>query len=111
MSKTVMVACRLPNGIILQNPKKPEITVKLNGTNKALIVGATYGLTEVDADFWAAWVAAHSQFPAYKVGAIFAASDEKNVAAKAAEYALVKTGFEKMPQEDKTSGIKKAVGE
>lgn len=90
MSK-VVVGCKLPNGLIIeQNDKR----VTLNGVNKALIIGSTYATTEVDADFWNAWAAAHSKFSALVNGAIFVAKSDKEVAAVAKDVESKKTGLE-----------------
>lgn len=93
--KTVRIGCKLPHGIVLELPNaKP---VELNGLNRALIIG-TYGETEVDADFWAAWKLTNKDYPALKSGAIFEAKNRFELEAKAKELVDEKTGFEPMPQ-------------
>lgn len=90
MSK-VVVGCKLPNGLIIeQNGKR----VTLNGVNKALIIGSTYATTEVDADFWNAWAAANSKFSVLVNGAIFVAKSDKEVSAVAKDVESKKTGLE-----------------
>ena len=70
MAKIVVVGCKLPHGITIEHPMDPTKTVELKGKNKALIVGADYASTEVDADFWEQWAAVNKEFPAVKSGAI-----------------------------------------
>ena len=101
MAKTVLIGCKLPNGIILE---VGDQQVELNGLNKCAIIGATHGSTNVDADFWAAWKTQNSTFSALKNGAIFEASSESEAAAKVKDTG--KTGLEPMPQD--AIGIKKA---
>ncbi len=106
MAKIVVVGCKLPHGITLEHPMDPTVTVELKGKNKALIVGADYATTEVDADFFEQWGAVNKEFPAVKSGAIFVAKSAADVAAVAREYADRKTGFEAMDQ--KSHGVKPA---
>lgn len=108
MAKLITVGCKLPNGIVLEHPLKPELTVSLNGLNKIIIIGADHATTEVDADFWEQWYGVNKEFPAIKSGAIFVAKNPNEVAAIAKEFKDRKTGFEKMKQEDKKSGLKPA---
>ena len=110
-SKTVMVGCRLPHGIVLEHPLDPSNKVTLNGLNKIIIIGQTYGQTRVDADFMQEWEAVNREFPAYKSGAIFIAKDEIDVVAKAAELEKAKTGFEPMQtdgKDERARGVKSA---
>jgi len=57
--ETILIGCRLPNGIVLQHPKNPNITVELAGTyGKKTEAGiylppVQYSTTAVDAEFWA----------------------------------------------------------
>ncbi len=83
----------------------------MRGKNKARITGAEYGLTTVDADFWAAWTKANPKFPALTSGAIFVAANAEEAEAKGLELAKEKTGFEPMQTDGKdprASGVKKA---
>ena len=100
-SVTVTVGCKLPHGIILSLPLDPNKTVKLNGANTARIIGAGFGTTDVDADFWDQWSTIHGEFPAVKSGAIFVAKNANDAQAVANELVAQKTGFEAMK---KTAG-------
>jgi len=104
--KTVIVGCKLPHGIVLENPLDPSVKRLIKGKNSSLIVGAPHCTTEVDADFWAAWLGANADFPAVKSGAIFEAKSEADAAAIVKETLAEKTGFEPMPQQ--APGIEKA---
>ena len=99
-----IIGCRLPNGIILEHPLNPAKKVVLRGLNKALIIGAGYATTPVDADFWEHWKMVHKDFKALKAGAIFEAGTVEDAEAIAKEVAAEKTGFEKMAKTPKGMG-------
>lgn len=104
--KTIVVGCKLPNGIILEHPSDPEKTVELIGLNRASIIGAEYAVNNVDEDFWNVWLAANKKFPAIESGAIFAAVNTNEVAVKARESKGRKTGFEGL--DPKSHGVEPA---
>jgi hypothetical protein len=97
------VCCKLPNGIVIELGDKK---VALNGVNKSAIIGATHGSTEVNDDFWKAWVEKHKEYPPYKSGAIFAGKNQNEAAAVAKDLEEVTTGLEPM----KKKGDKRAAG-
>lgn len=108
---TVLVGCRLPNGMILHHPADRKKTVKLNGVFQPLGNGlwappTTYATTEVDADFWAAWKAAYAGNNPLKNRAVFEAKTEQDAAAKAKDSD--RTGFEQT-RRDAVPGVTKAV--
>lgn len=105
-STSVTIGCKLPHGIILDHPLNPEKKVELKGKNGSPIIGAEYGTTEVDGEFWETWKTVHKDFPALKSGAIFEAANASELVAVAAELEGEKTGFEPMPQE--AQGVKPA---
>ena len=105
-SKTVIVSCKLPHGIILDHPLDPTKSVELAGLNSSQIIGATHATTEVDAEFWDLWKTTNAEFAPLVSGAIFEAKDLADAKAKAKERAKEKTGFEQMPQEGQ--GVDKA---
>lgn len=104
--KMVMVGCKLPNGIILEHPMKPGVTVEIAGKNKSNIIGATHMTTAVDEEFWSAWSAVHKDFPALKSGALFAAKNEAEVKAIVIERKDDLTGFEPMRTDGKDKRAK-----
>lgn len=107
--KIVVVGCRLPHGITLHHPMKPEQTVTLKGANRATIIGAEHGTTEVDADFWGVWESTHKEYAPLKSGAIFVAKSAADVEAAATERKGEKTGFERIdPKAAKKNGVEKA---
>lgn len=111
MAKSVIVCCKLPNGIILEHPLDPAKTVELNGKNKSQIIGAEYSTTEVDENFWVPWFEVNQEFPAIKSGAIFVAKSAPDAAAIAKEFADRKTGLEPMRtdgKDDRAKGVKTA---
>lgn len=97
------VCCKLPHGITLELGDK---RVTLAGVNKALVIGATHGTTEVNEEFWGAWVAQNKDFPPYKSGAIFAGKSQREAEAVAKDLVDVTTGLEPMKQK----GDKRATG-
>ena len=104
MSKTITVCSRLPYGIILDHPMKPAVKVTVAGLNGRKIIGAPYATTEVDADFWAEWIAVNAKYGPVMNGAIFAAKNEKDVGVVAREFENVKTGLE--PMRPSAHGVK-----
>ena len=108
---TVLVGCRLPNGMILHHPQDRKKTIKLNGVFEPLGEGLwspprAYATTEVDADFWNAWKAAYAGNNPLKNRAVFEAKDEKDAMAKAKDSD--RTGFEQTPR-NAVPGVTKAV--
>jgi hypothetical protein len=109
-SKTVQIACKLPNGLVIEHPSDPNRKIELTGLNGALIIGAEYGLTSVDREFATAWFAANKEFAPVKACAIFMADTTEDVTAMAGELRKELTGFEGMRQDGKdkrAGGIKK----
>lgn len=104
--KIVVVGCKLPNGIILQNPLDENHTFELNGLNKISIIGAEHGITEVDGALWEAWEKVNKEFAPLKSGAIFVAATRNDLEAVAKETKGRKTGLEPMKQD--SNGVKKA---
>ena len=111
MSK-VTVGCRLPTGIILRladdqgNEKQVELKGQNADMNGAIFIQPTHcGYTEVDKDFWDAWVAKHADSPSVATGAIFAEATESKARGAAKERVKEKTGLEGAVAED--SGLKK----
>lgn len=101
MAKTILIGCKLPNGIILEVNEKQ---IELNGLSKTVIIGATHATTAIDADFWQAWKSQNATFSALKNGAIFEAANEVEAVAIAKD--TDKTGLEPMKQD--AQGVKKA---
>ncbi len=90
MAAPINVVCKLPNGIILDHAGK---RVEIKGSRDSLLIGG-FGVTQVDADLWTAWLAAHKDFPAVKSGLIFAQNNEANAKAEAREREGMETGLE-----------------
>jgi hypothetical protein len=120
-AKTVTVACKLPNGVVLHvdemveehEPvmgggtrkiqvarRRPETAV-INGN--AVAVGQTprhqmfmgYAMTpDVDADLWAKWLEQHKDSLMVKNKLIFAMAGRDNIEAKAKEHADQRSGLE-----------------
>ena len=126
---TVWVECNLPNGIVLYleregySPTGHKIkapveafvvdggrvkttpnVVRLNGANAARVIGG-YGMTEVSADFWEAWLATHKDFAPLVAGAIKAQSTRERAAAQALDEEKLRTGFERIDPKNPGKGL------
>lgn len=107
MAETVIVACKLPHGIILEVGKEK---VELKGSmhlgrpqTPFYMASQIVGLTKVSRDFWEAWVKQHENFVPYQKGFIFAADKKKKVLDEAKEKETLMHGLEpidsaKMPK-------------
>lgn len=100
---TVTVACKLPNGLVLDLPDRPPVVLK--GANHVDAV-AGHGLTEVDSGFWEAWTKLYADFLPLKKEMIFAQNTERSAVAKAKERKDEKTGLEGLDPEKPGKGIK-----
>ena len=104
---TVLIGCRLPNGLILHHPEKPDVKVTLAGVNSSKIIGATYVTTEVDEEFWQVWKLRHEGvFEPLTSNAIFEAKDEASAKDFAKDLTKEKTGFEPLSKD--AAGVKPA---
>ena len=104
----IFVGCKLPHGLFLDHN---GARVTLNGSNAGAIVdadGVKTGLTEVDKDFFDAWLSAHKDAPYVVSGMIFANDKIADTKAEAAEMASVKTGFEGLDPAAPAPGIETA---
>ncbi len=99
MNGKIFVGCKLPHGLDIDHPTVQGMSVKLNGRNKIQIIGQTYGVTEVDAELWAAWTMFNPTYPALVSGMLFAADDEASLRAMGDERAKVLSGFERTDPE------------
>lgn len=98
MSKKVLIGCRLPHGLVLEYR---GVSVTLKGKNSRVVAGLyvpeqDFATTEVDADFWEAWLKEHSTFPAVTSNSIFVANDSSSADAVAKELRAESTGFEQL---------------
>lgn len=99
MSDIVIVACKLPHGLILEVGKQK---VELNGSmqigrsSTPFFMPATQmvGLTKVPRDFWEAWVKDHEDFAPYKKGLVFASDKKKKALDEAKEKESLIHGLE-----------------
>lgn len=104
MAKTVIVACKIPTGLILQlrdetTPSMVRWQASLKGSAidmQPFVLEDGVGLTEVDAagwEEWAAW-ADKNRYAPYVKGLIFAAYKGADVKAQAREMSGVLSGLE-----------------
>lgn len=102
---TVVVGCKLPNGHIIQVDKTRVI---LNGAKTSGIAGG-YGMTVVDASFFAQWSKENAKSPLLLNGIIFGQSKEANAKAQAADTKEIRTGLEPMAQGKPVPGVSQPV--
>lgn len=120
MAGIIKVGCKLPAGV--QLPALPNMPAGfsppvLNGSyshpsfdqRSGLRDSLAFGTTDVDADYWEAFVKACPTWEPLKRGMVFAFEKASDLKAKAKEMENVKTGFEGADPEAKGSGVKKAV--
>jgi hypothetical protein len=123
MSETVVVGCKLRNGLVLENVKAPADpkqlqpmprgeTVTLKGANARIIKGTNPGIdeaeyTEVDKEFFDKWWADHKDAPYVKNGMVFRAQNMASAQSMGKERAEELTGLEPLnPLGDKRAGGK-----
>ena len=103
---TVKVACKLPNGLIIDH-KGQRVT--LNGANASQLVNG-YGTTDVDKEFFDAWLAANKGQKLVKNGAVFGVESASKLEGATKERAGEKTGLEGLDSEKPAKGAKKDEG-
>lgn len=104
MAETIVVGCKLPNGLVVD---QDGYTVTLNGANASNVIGG-YGLTDgVDKDAFDKWLEAHKNQPYVKKELVFAQAKANSAQSKASENASVKTGLEGLPQDRPVDGVVK----
>lgn len=101
VSDTVVVGCKLPNGLLAQVEKTKIV---FNGLNSSKISGG-HGLTTVPADFWNAWLEMNSGLAMVRNGFVFAHEKAADTKAEAKEKSGEKTGLESLDPEKKPSGL------
>lgn len=103
--KTVIVGCKLPNGLIIEVGGQ---SVELNGANASNIIGG-HGITyNVDADFFNAWMEAYQDRDMVKNGFIFAHEEAENTEAEAQEKTDNETKLEAINPDDNANGVSTA---
>jgi hypothetical protein len=107
---SVWIECKLPHGldIYLEESGKTDdgkpikipvggsidlTRVRLNGANSSGVIGG-HGLTEVAADFWESWFAAHKNDAVVRSGAVKMQANRERAVAQALDERDLKTGFE-----------------
>ncbi len=103
-SNTVLIGCKLPQGIIVEVEGKK---LKLNGMNTAMIAGG-YGLTTVSADQAAIFFATHADFGPVVSNAIFThnSDDIASIVDLGDELKDERTGFEGLDPTKPAAGLK-----
>jgi len=104
---TVKVGCKIPNGIIcaMGNQK-----VTINGANSSALVNG-FGITDVDKEFFDAWLERHKDLKMVKRGLVFAVDHAAKMDGATKEKQSEKTGLERLDPEKPVKGAKKDSGE
>lgn len=119
MAGIIKVGCKLPAGIqlpALKGMQEGFAPPVLNGSythpsfdaRSGIRDSLAFGTTDVDADYWAAFVKAFPTWPPLKRGMVFAFEKAADLKAKAKELEGEKTGFEGADPDAKGSGVKRA---
>lgn len=104
--ETVVVACKLPNGLHLRLDKMQDgqtiqmaDRVTLNGPNmpNALVAGG-YAMTRVPKEFWDEWVKQNPDFQPFvaKPPLVYAQPSEQGAQSQAREQAAATSGLERL---------------
>lgn len=106
--KTVVVGCKLPNGLIIEvgSPGADNYwRVQLKGSNDARVIGG-YGITEnVDEENFGRWLKSHAFMPAVKNGLIFVHGTVESARDCATDRKDLKHGFEAVDPKQPPKGI------
>lgn len=104
----MLIGSKLPFGLKLEltDADGKPVIVEVLGLNSSRVIGADHMTTEVDADFWDAWVKLHPAFPAVVSGTIFAVKSARDAAAASRDAG--KTGMEPLKPDDKSNGVQTA---
>ena len=116
-TETIVVACKLPNGLRAEcvNASGELVFQTFNGNRlpldddgnvipKHVLAGrgdGAYGLTRVPRDFWEQWAKENATYPPFAKGMIVAMDDEASATAVAIEMAGIKTGLEPASRDPK----------
>ncbi len=98
---TITVGCKIINGVILSHQGK---SITLAGGKASKIIGG-YGLTEVDKDFFDAWVKGNPDSALLSSGVIFAQDKPQAAAAQAKEQEDLESGFEPLDMVKPVAGV------
>ena len=86
MAGLVKVGCTLPHGFVAEvNGVKVVIAGANQNTSEYYPLLGDFGITDVDADFWAAWKKENCNSRLVLSGAVYDAKDEKSAKDKGAE--------------------------
>ena len=111
MAEMVTVACKLPNGIILElgeHPNTKRVAIKGSNSNKVITARSEFAYTEVDKAFMDAWMAKHDTFAFVKNGLLVVQKDRRNAEAVAKENASNPTGLDPVDPNKPPKGIASA---
>jgi hypothetical protein len=133
---TVVVCCKLPHGFILElsdsrieNQNGKDVVVHFPVGEQVEVTGANYahrlahpkreqdrnvrgvfgfGMTDVDADLWAAWLKQKATWPPLQKGWVYAQPSSEKARGQAREQEKMKVGFEPLDQDKPAPGVEKA---
>lgn len=110
MAGIIKIGCTLPHGLVAE---VEGVKVVFAGANQNCsefrpLLG-DYGITEVDADFWARWKKENINSRWIQSGVIYEAKDEKSIKDKGDDRKTIDTGFK--PLDPNSNGVETDLGE
>lgn len=106
MSKTILIACKLPHGLALQGMGGESDVVKLNGANSAMVDGAP-GLTHVEETQAQYLMSAYAEHSAFKNNAVYSYGTDSvsDITDMTGDLADNKTGLEGLDANKPAPGL------
>jgi hypothetical protein len=110
--ETVIVCCKLPNGLHLDLPGARRVTVRGPalefGKVPSFIIAGGFALTpDVPQAHWDEWLKTHEGMDIVTKGFIFAHKDQRSADAHAREMAQERTGLEALDPDKPGPGLEK----
>jgi hypothetical protein len=114
MAETVVVYCKIPNGLHLtvKDSAGVDHTIRVNGPANRVgeqpnhVIFAGHGATTIDKAHWDAWAKSHAGYEPFKKGHIFANEKPDNAKAQAHDNKLNLTGLEPINPLKPGNGVK-----
>ena len=114
MAGTVVVYCKIPNGLHLtvKDSAGVDHTVRVNGPANRVgetpdhVILAGHGATRIDKDHWDAWLKSHSGYTPVVKGHIFAQAKDEDGKAQAKDNKANLTGLEPLNPLKPGNGVK-----
>ena len=106
MANTIKVACKLPNGLIIDHDGHKH---ELAGANSSQLING-FGITDVDKEFFDKWLEANKAQKIVQNGIVFAVDHASKVEGATKERKGQKSGLEGLDHDKPTQGVKQEQG-